>query len=376
MENIYHVKDYIIESLKELNFKEFTDIQKKVIPNALKNQNIIGTSKTGSGKTHSFLIPLFNKIKEDNNNLQGLIILPTKEIARQTYEFCKIINKYNDNKLDIKLYIGGNNKQKEINKLNNKNPQIAIGTPGRLYDLIIKEKILQVQNVETLILDEADMILDIGFLKEVDEIINKIKKPQFLIFSATLPPQIKAFLKKLYKNNYFIEIKGEDFKTLKIKNFLIKSSDEEDKYNKFLNIINNINPYMCLIFCNNYETCNKLYQLLSEYDVGILHKNIKDRQRKNILNNIKKLKYQYVVCTDLASRGLDIIAVSHIINFDLPKDIDFFFHRIGRTGRNNMDGLTYSIYLPNETNIVNKIKEKGINFINLKASKNSLIELK
>lgn len=376
MENIYHVKDYIIESLKELNFKEFTDIQKKVIPNALKNQNIIGTSKTGSGKTHSFLIPLFNKIKEDNNNLQGLIILPTKEIARQTYEFCKIINKYNDNKLDIKLYIGGNDKQKEINKLNNKNPQIAIGTPGRLYDLIIKEKILQVQNVETLILDEADMILDIGFLKEVDEIINKIKKPQFLIFSATLPPQIKAFLKKLYKNNYFIEIKGEDFKTLKIKNFLIKSSDEEDKYNKFLNIINNINPYMCLIFCNNYETCNKLYQLLSEYDVGILHKNIKDRQRKNILNNIKKLKYQYVVCTDLASRGLDIIAVSHIINFDLPKDIDFFFHRIGRTGRNNMDGLTYSIYLPNETNIVNKIKEKGINFINLKASKNSLIELK
>lgn len=376
MENIYHVKDYIIESLKELNFKEFTDIQKKVIPNALKNQNIIGTSKTGSGKTHSFLIPLFNKIKEDNNNLQGLIILPTKEIARQTYEFCKIINKYNDNKLDIKLYIGGNDKQKEINKLNNKNPQIAIGTPGRLYDLIIKEKILQVQNVETLILDEADMILDIGFLKEVDEIINKIKKPQFLIFSATLPPQIKAFLKKLYKNNYFIEIKGEDFKTLKIKNFLIKSSDEEDKYNKFLNIINNINPYMCLIFCNNYETCNKLYQLLSEYDVAILHKNIKDRQRKNILNNIKKLKYQYVVCTDLASRGLDIIAVSHIINFDLPKDIDFFFHRIGRTGRNNMDGLTYSIYLPNETNIVNKIKEKGINFINLKASKNSLIELK
>ena len=182
----FELKEEIVNALKDLRFNSFTPIQKEILPLALNNKSLIGQSKTGSGKTHAFLIPIFNKLDINLKECQAVILSPTRELATQIYNVCSHLNKFFDDKIDIRIYTGGSDRLKEIKKLENSQPQIVIGTPGRISDLMIKANALKAYTANTLVVDEADMAFEIGFLDDIDLIAGRLEKPQIMVFSATI----------------------------------------------------------------------------------------------------------------------------------------------------------------------------------------------
>ena len=357
----FELKEEIVNALKDLRFKDFTPIQKEILPLALNNKSLIGQSKTGSGKTHAFLIPIFNKLDIDNKDCQAIILSPTRELATQIYNVCTHMNSFFDNKIDIRIYTGGSDRLKEIKKLENSQPQIVIGTPGRISDLMIKANALKGYNANTLVVDEADMAFEIGFLDDIDLIAGRLSDPQIMVFSATIKEEIKPFLKKYIQSEKHIKV---DLELNKIKHVLIPIKSR-DKYMLLSWLINNINPYLCLIFGNKKGDCEQIASFLlnNGIKVGILHGGLGARERKRVLNDINNLKYQYVVVSDIAARGIDIEGVSHVINFSLPNDYEFYIHRSGRTARNNSDGICYSFTEFKNEEYLKALEAKGIKFI-------------
>ena len=356
----FNLKDEIVEALLDLHFKSFTPIQKEILPLALNNKSLIGQSKTGSGKTHSFLIPIFNKLDIDNKDCQAIILSPTRELATQIYNVCSHLNRFFNDKIDIRLYTGGTDRLKEIKRLESSQPQIVIGTPGRISDLMIKANALKGFNAKTLVVDEADMAFEIGFLDDIDLIAGRLENPQIMVFSATIKEEIKPFLRKYINSEKHIKV---DLELNKIKHILIPIKNR-DKFMLLSWLINNINPYLCLIFGNKKQDCELIasYLLDNNINVGILHGGLSARERKRVLNDINNLKYQYVVVSDIAARGIDIDGVSHIINFSLPTDYEFYIHRSGRTARNNSDGICYSFTEFKNEEYLKSLENKGITF--------------
>lgn len=370
----FELKEEIIKALNDLHFNDFTPIQYEILPLALKNKSLIGQSKTGSGKTHAYLIPIFNKLDLDNKDCQAIILSPTRELATQIYNVCNHLNSFFDNKIDIRLYTGGSDRLKEIKKLENSQPQIVIGTPGRISDLMIKANALKGYNAKTLVVDEADMAFEIGFLDDIDLIAGRLDNPQIMVFSATIKEEIKPFLKKYISSEKHIQV---DLELDKIKHVLIPIKSR-DKFMLLSWVINNINPYLCLIFGNTKTECESIatYLLDNKINVGILHGGLSARERKRVLNDINNLKYQYVVVSDIAARGIDISGVSHVINFSLPKDFEFYIHRSGRTARNNSDGISYSFTEFKNEEYLRSLEEKGITFIYNDIKPNGFVEYK
>ena len=358
--NGFELKDEIVNALKDLRFNEFSPIQKEILPLALKNKSLIGQSKTGSGKTHAFLIPIFNKLDIDNKDCQAIILSPTRELATQIYNVCMHMNSFFGDKIDIRLYTGGTDRLKEIKRLESSQPQIVIGTPGRISDLMIKANALKGFNASTLVVDEADMAFEIGFLDDIDLIAGRLNNPQIMVFSATIKEEIKPFLKKYISSEKHIQI---DLELNKIKHVLIPIKSR-DKFMLLSWLMNNINPYLCLIFGNTKTECEEIvtYLLNNNVKVGILHGGLGARERKRVLNDINNLKYQYVVVSDIAARGIDIVGVSHVINFSLPRDFEFYIHRSGRTARNNLDGICYSFTEFKNEEYLKSLENKGITF--------------
>lgn len=356
----FDLKEEIVNALKDLRFNSFTPIQKEILPLALNNKSLIGQSKTGSGKTHAFLIPIFNKLDIDLKECQAVILSPTRELATQIYNVCSHLNKFFDDKIDIRIYTGGSDRLKEIKKLENSQPQIVIGTPGRISDLMIKANALKAYTANTLVVDEADMAFEIGFLDDIDLIAGRLEKPQIMVFSATIKEEIRPFLKKYINSDEHVKV---DLELNKIKHVLIPIKSR-DKFMLLTWLINNINPYLCLIFGNSKNECESIASFLLDNNikVGILHGGLGARERKRVLNDINNLKYQYVVVSDIAARGIDILGVSHVINFSLPNDYEFYIHRSGRTARNNNDGICYSFTEFKNEEYLKSLENKGIIF--------------
>lgn len=356
----FELKTEIVNALKDLRFKEFSPIQKEILPLALKGKSLIGQSKTGSGKTHAYLIPIFNNLDINNHETQAIILSPTRELATQIYNVCSHLNSFFDNKIDIRLYSGGTDRLKEIKKLENSQPQIVIGTPGRISDLMIKANALKGYSAKMLVVDEADMAFEIGFLDDIDLIAGRLENPQIMVFSATIKEEIKPFLRKYISSEKHVQV---DLELNKIKHILIPIKNR-DKFMLLSWLINNINPYLCLIFGNTKEMCESIasYLLENNIKVGILHGGLGARERKRVLNDINNLKYQYVVVSDIAARGIDIEGVSHVINFSLPQDFEFYIHRSGRTARNNTDGICYSFTEFKNEEYLKSLESKGIKF--------------
>ena len=370
--NGFDLKNEIVNALNDLHFKDFTPIQKEILPLALKGKSLIGQSKTGSGKTHAFLIPIFNNLDINNKDCQAIILSPTRELATQIYNVCNHLNKFFNDSIDIRLYTGGSDRLKEIKKLENFQPQIVIGTPGRISDLMIKANALKGFNAKTLVVDEADMAFEIGFLDDIDLIAGRLDNPQIMVFSATIKEEIKPFIKKYISTNDHIKI---DLELNKIKHVLIPIKNR-DKYMLLSWLINNINPYLCLIFGNSKKDCEDIASFLvnNNMKVGLLHGGLGARERKRILNDINDLKYQFIVVSDIAARGIDIPGVSHIINFSLPRDFEFYIHRSGRTARNNNDGICYSFTEFKNEDYLKSLEAKGIKFTYNDIRPNGFIE--
>lgn len=360
----FKFKDYIQEALIDLNFVEATEVQEKLIPIVLAGRDLVGESKTGSGKTHTFLLPIFQKMNEDADNVQAVITAPSRELATQIYQAARQIATFSDKEIRVAHYVGGTDKNRQIGKLAFSQPHIVIGTPGRIYDLV-KSGDLAIHKANTFVVDEADMTLDMGFLETVDKIASSLPKElQFLVFSATIPQKLQPFLKKYLSNPVIEQIKTKTVISDTIENWLI-STKGQDKNAQIYQITQLLQPYLAMIFVNTKTRADELHSYLTAQGLKVakIHGDVPPRERKRIMNQVKNLEFEYIVATDLAARGIDIEGVSHVINDAIPQDLSFFIHRVGRTGRNRLPGTAITLYQPSDDSDIRELEKLGIQFI-------------
>ena len=366
-------KEYIYQALDEINFKEPTEVQARLIPTILKGKSVVGQSQTGSGKTHTFLLPIFQNLNAQKDEVQAVITTPSRELAYQIYEAAKQLAKFSPENIWIQNYVGGTDKQRQIEKLKSHQPQLVIGTPGRILDLV-RENALDIHNAHYLVVDEADMTLDLGFLKETDAIASTLPKDlQMLVFSATIPEKLRPFLRKYMYNPVIEVVANKHVISPTIDNWLV-STKGRDRNKLIYDLLTMGEPYLALVFANTKERADELTNYLRSQGLKVakVHGGIQPRQRKRIMREIQNLDYQFVVATDLAARGIDIEGVSHVINDDIPEDLEFFVHRVGRTGRNGMKGTAITLYEPSEEKLIDELESMGVHFVP-KAVKNGEI---
>lgn len=369
----YHFPEFINQALNKLGFDEPTPIQKAVIPIVQQGKSVIGQSQTGSGKSHSFLLPLLAKIDTTLPQVQVVITSPSRELANQLYAVTKQLIQYSD--IIVSHFVGGTDKQRQIAKLQAGQPHIVIGTPGRILDLM-QENVLRLQHTKHLVIDEADMTLDLGFLPNVDDIASRMASDlQILVFSATIPQKLKPFLKKYMENPVEIAILPESVVATTIDNQLL-STKGQDELSVLYAVLTVGEPYLAMIFANTKQKVEEITYGLRErgLKVAMIHGDVPARERKRLMKHIQQLDYQYVVATDLAARGIDIEGVSHVVNLDIPKDLDFFIHRVGRTGRNGLKGTSITFYAPSDDREIVALEKKGIQFRAVTLKNGELIE--
>lgn len=357
---------YILEAIEKRGFKKPTDIQERVITAALKGTSIIGQSQTGTGKTHAYLLPIMQQLEPEREEVQAVITAPTRELAKQIYqEALKIAECFpEDKQVNIRCYVGGTDKQRSIEKLKQQ-PHLIIGTPARIKDLM-DAKALQVYTATTLVVDEADLMLDMGFIQEVDFIAARMtEKLQMLVFSATIPEKLKPFLQKYMENPRYVQVDPKHITAQKIEHVLIPSR-HRNKTKLLYDVVTAYNPYLAIIFTNTKQMADTVADDLMKkgLHVGRLHGNLSPRERRKMMKQINDLEFQYVVATDLAARGIDIEGVSHVINYEIPADLDFYIHRAGRTGRAGYSGIAATIYELADEDALNKLEKMGVSFVN------------
>ncbi|HGC7230477.1 TPA: DEAD/DEAH box helicase [Streptococcus agalactiae] len=360
----FNFKPYIQRALDELKFVDPTDVQAKLIPVVRSGRDLVGESKTGSGKTHTFLLPIFEKLDESSDDVQVVITAPSRELGTQIYQATKQIAEHSEQEIRVVNFVGGTDKLRQIEKLKVSQPHIVIGTPGRIYDLV-KSGDLAIHKAHTFVVDEADMTLDMGFLDTVDKIAGSLPKDvQILVFSATIPQKLQPFLKKYLTNPVMEKIKTATVIADTIDNWLL-STKGRDKNAQILELSKLMQPYLAMIFVNTKERADELHSYLSSNGLKVakIHGGIAPRERKRIMNQVKNLEFEYIVATDLAARGIDIEGVSHVINDAIPQDLSFFVHRVGRTGRNGLSGTAITLYQPSDDSDIRELEKLGINFI-------------
>ncbi|MFC5557697.1 DEAD/DEAH box helicase [Ureibacillus thermophilus] len=371
----FQLKPFIMDAIQKLGFKEPTPIQKEMIPLILEGKSAIGQAHTGTGKTHAFLLPIVQRIDVNKQEVQAVITSPTRELATQIYERLKEI--IEGTEITSKLLIGGTDKQRLMEKLKTQ-PHIVVGTPGRIHDLV-KENALLVHKAPILVVDEADLAFDMGFIEEIDGFAARMpEKLEMYVFSATIPVKLQPFLKKYMESPVHIKINDRRPVAEGIEFFLvpIRSKNRKDK---LLEVCNTINPFLCLIFCNTRKTADEVASFLSENGIrtGEIHGDLTPRERKKMMKQIRDLEFPYIVATDLAARGIDIEGVSHVINYELPEDLEFFVHRVGRTARAGLEGTAITLYGPDDEDDLDRIDEKlGIPFKHRDIKDGEWVELK
>ncbi|NYV64568.1 DEAD/DEAH box helicase [Bacillus sp. Gen3] len=359
----FKFKTYIEEAINNLGFYEPTEIQQKMIPTILRGESAVGQSQTGTGKTHAYLLPILEMVDPELQEVQAVITAPTRELANQIYqEIIKITKYQTDQTIMSKCFIGGTDKQRTIEKLK-KQPQIVVGTPGRIHDLM-KEQALFLHTSRILVVDEADIMLDMGFLYEVDQIAGKMPQNlQMLVFSATIPEKLKPFLKKYMENPKYEHVQPTHISAQNIEHNLVPLRSRE-KIDLLFDMLISYNPYLAIVFTNTKSMADEVADKLLEkgLKVGRIHGDLSPRERTKMMKQIRNLEFQYIVATDLAARGIDIEGVSHVINYELPQDLDFYIHRAGRTARAGYSGIATTIYQPSDEDALNRLEKMGIVF--------------
>jgi ATP-dependent RNA helicase DeaD len=344
----------LIEGLAKANISIPTDIQQKAIPFALQNKDIIGQSQTGSGKTLAYLLPIFQRVDTSKRELQALILAPTHELVMQIENQIKILAHNSEIAVTSAAIIGEVNVKRQIEKLREK-PHIIVGSTGRIFELI-KDKKINAQTIKTIVIDEGDRLLDHDNLTSVKNVIKTtLKDRQLMVFSATISENTLNTAKELMKEEpCIIKIENENPVSSTIEHMYF-ITEQRDKIEVLRKLIASINPKKAMIFINKSDdiqlTTSKLqYHHINAY--GIFGSADKE-ERKKALEGFRNGKYQLLVASDLAARGLDIEGVTHIINLDLPPDPKEFLHRAGRTGRVGKVGTTISIITQKEKTLLN-----------------------
>ncbi len=337
----YKLGDDILRALELLNYKNPTEVQNRTIPAILEKNDVIIKSQTGSGKTASFAIPVCELIDWTENEVQALVLTPTRELAKQVSEDVFNIGRFKRIKT-VELF-GGEAYGRQTRMLNQKS-HIAVGTPGRVLDHI-SNGTLNTKNIQILVIDEADEMLNMGFIEEVEKIINTISKNRVTILvSATMDAKIDAMIKKHMKNPVKVEVTEESTEVNDI-TYLFYKAKESTKLNLLKDITILENPDSCIIFANTKAAVDSAENFLFQngYNSKKLHGGMEQRDRTEIMEKFKRNEFRYLVATDVAARGIDVDDISLIINFDMPKKQESFVHRTGRTGRNGKRGKAVSL---------------------------------
>jgi ATP-dependent RNA helicase CshB len=368
---------FIIEAIKSLQFYKPTEIQERVIPAVMRGESLIGQSQTGTGKTHAYLLPILHNIDPNVDEVQAVITAPTRELATQIYHEALKITKFcpSGQEIKVRCFVGGTDKLRTIEKLKTQ-PHLVIGTPGRINDLI-REQALFVHTARTLVVDEADLMLDMGFIVDVDQIAGKMPEElQMLVFSATIPEKLKPFLKKYMENPKYVHVAPKQVTAANIEHILIPLR-HRDRLQLLYDVLLAYNPYLAIVFVNTRKMADEVANQLIEkgLKVGVLHGDLTPRERKKMMKQIRDLQFQYIVATDLAARGIDIEGVSHVINYELPNDLDFYVHRVGRTARAGYSGIAATIYEPSDQHTLVKLEKKGIHFLHRDLRGSEWVEL-
>ena len=365
----YNFKEYIYRGLEAIKFKNPTDIQQIVIPKALSGINIIGKSQTGTGKTHAFLLPLLQKLDESLDEVQIVIIVPTRELGGQIYEELNKLTKFSDTAIDARLYVGGTDRNEELERLKKSQPQIVIGTIGKISDLAIASNTLKIHTAKYVVIDEADMVFEMQELVDIDKVFGRFQDIQVLSFSATIPQSLITFLNRYITNNEVIDLIGKKVQKESIEHLFIPTKNKS-KDELLCELLKMLQPYLALIFANTVKKVDEIALMLAEngFKITKITGDLEPRERKQVIKRIKDGVYQYVVCSDIAARGMDIVGVSHVINYEMPDDIEYYIHRIGRTARFESSGQAISFYDYEDENYLKKLVSKGLSykFVNLK----------
>ncbi|MBS8264242.1 ATP-dependent helicase [Mesobacillus boroniphilus] len=349
------ISEQLAEKLNQHGINEPTPIQEKAIPLLLGGRDVIAQSQTGTGKTFAFVLPILEKIDIENSNIQALIVTPTRELALQiTHEVKKLIEGIDG--INVLAVYGGQDVESQLKKLK-KNIHIVIGTPGRLLDHIRRETV-DFSKAAFLVLDEADQMLHIGFLNEVEEIIKQTPKTrQTLLFSATMPDEIKRLAKQhMYKPEY-IQVEKTQAPLENIKQVAISTTDRA-KQNDLIESLRLYQPFLGVIFCRTKRRVSKLNDALkaNHFNCDELHGDLSQAKREQVMKKFREAKIQYLIATDVAARGLDVEGVTHVFNYDIPLDTESYIHRIGRTGRAGSEGLALTFYSPKDRPLLDQIE--------------------
>lgn len=327
----------LIESLAKQGIKEPTPIQEQAIPPAFKGNDLIAMAQTGTGKTLAFLLPVLQRVNVEVFQEQALIIAPTRELVKQIADEGKAIGDILG--VDILPLIGGRTIEGQLQQLGRR-PHVILGTPGRLLDHATRGS-LHLDTVRRVVLDEADQMLHMGFLPDVESLIEKTNaNRQLLLFSATVPDRIRSLAKTYMKKPMSVTVKGNNvtLDTIEQKVIMVKP---EEKLDRLMAQLREDNPYLAIVFCNKKEGAIKLsYELTAAgFNIGELHGDLTQGRRTQILRDFARARTQILVATDIAARGIDIEGISHVYNYDVPHDVDYYIHRIGRTGRAGTNGI-------------------------------------
>lgn len=370
----YQFKPFLQQAIADLGFTEPTPIQREIIPLMLKGKSAIGQAHTGTGKTHSFLLPIVQRIVEDKQEVQAVITSPTRELAQQIFDALSQLIEHTD--IRAKLFIGGTDKQRAIDKLKVQ-PQIVVGTPGRIKDLV-KEGALLVHTAPILVVDEADLAFDMGFIEDIDGFASHMPdKLEMFVFSATIPEKLQPFLKKYMESPVHIHMNDKRPVAENI-DFYLLPVRSKSKNKRLMEVIEAINPYLAVIFCNTRKNAEAVAAYLNEQGirVGQIHGDLAPRERTRMMKQIRDLEYQYIVATDLAARGIDIQGISHVINYEIPSDLEFFIHRVGRTARAGNKGTAITLFEPSDEDALVRVEKMGVPFEHKDLKNGEWIDLK
>jgi ATP-dependent RNA helicase DeaD len=351
----YNIDEKILIALKGLGYQSPSKVQEEVLPLALRGDDIIVKSQTGSGKTAAFGIPLCERARMEERDPEALILVPTRELAVQVKEELMNLGRYK--KIRCAAVFGKMPMEMQANELKQR-VHIIAGTPGRTMDHINRGNI-DTSKIKYLVIDEADELLSMGFIEQVEDIINRIPKERVtMLFSATMPETIEKLCEKHMRNPTKIEINPEKLTVEKIDQRFYMVEDK-GKFNILTRLLYIENPDSCIIFCKTKENVEKLAGQLKalDYSCSELHGGMLQKDRLDIMKSFKLGEFRFLVATDVAARGIDIENVTHVVNYDVPVEKESYVHRIGRTGRAGKKGIALTLVTPSESSFWREIQE-------------------
>jgi ATP-dependent RNA helicase DeaD len=344
----------LMKAISRMGFEQATPIQAETIPLSLQNKDVIGQAQTGTGKTAAFGIPLVEKVNINSDVIQAIVVAPTRELAIQVSEELYKIGA--TKRVRVLPIYGGQDIERQIRALK-KRPHVIVGTPGRIIDHI-NRKTIRLQHVHTVVLDEADEMLNMGFVEDIEAILSQVPtERQTLLFSATMPEPIRRIAERFMNNPHLVKVKAKEMTVPNIEQYYLEIH-EKKKFDTLTRLLDIQAPELAIVFGRTKRRVDELAEALNlrGYAAEGIHGDLSQSKRLSVLRKFKEGSIEILVATDVAARGLDISGVTHVYNFDIPQDPESYVHRIGRTGRAGKTGMAMTFVTPREIGQLHNIE--------------------